>query len=86
MTESGTFLLSSLRISASGLLIPEVGTSFSVSVENRRTPFPISDDHSLDTAPDPLLNVHFAAFSRNPNPAISVAGQNSQRSRFYVSV
>lgn len=77
MTESGTFLLSSLRISARGLLIPEVGTSFSGSVEKRRTTFPISDDHPLDTVAAPLLNVHFAAFNRNPNPAISFAGQNS---------
>lgn len=33
MTESGTFLLSSFRISDKGLLIPEVGTeSFSSSL------------------------------------------------------
>lgn len=77
MTESGTFLLSSLRISASGLLIPEVGTSFSGSEENRRHTFPISHDQPLETAAVPLLNVHVVAFSRNPKLAISFAGENA---------
>lgn len=80
MAESGTFLLSSLRILARGLPIPDVGTSFSASEQNPRHLFAVSHDQVLGrrVAAAPLLNVDVAALRRNPRlAAISFAGESA---------